>query len=254
MTPKEYFSNLSSPVKKQYDALREYFHYGVKAKDVAKKYGYTETAFYWLIKDFKFQLQNALTEELFFRERALGRKPRYVPDEHKDFVVNLRKHNYSADDIVVIGQAKGYDLKYNFVYELLKDEGFAPLFRRTKNEKEQLDNPIEQAPRSEPLVNRAEKFSSNNLGIMAFLPIIRKYDIDKVIGQSPYPQTKVIDKLSSILSFHTGVPMSQWKTIGRESGARRLQACWQYWPKAPIVGLLIMATPPLYIKTRTLLC
>src|SRR3972149_4655644 len=201
MTPKEYFSNLSSPVKKQYDALREYFHYGVKAKDVAEKYGYTETAFYWLIKDFKFQLQNALTEELFFRERALGRKPRYVPDEHKDFVVNLRKHNYSADDIVVIGQAKGYDLKYNFVYELLKDEGFAPLFRRTKNEKEQLDNPIEQAPRSEPLVNRAEKFSSNNLGIMAFLPIIRKYGIDKVIGQSPYPQTKVIDKLSSILSF-----------------------------------------------------
>lgn len=172
-----------------------------KAINVAKRYGYTETTFYWLIKDFKHQLQNSMSEELFFKERLLGRKPRYVPDEHKDFVINLRKHNYSADDIVVFGQARGYDLKYNFVYELLKDEGFAPLFRRTGNEKQQLDNPIEQAPRSEILRNHAEKFSSNNLGIMAFLPIIRKYGIDKAIGQSAYPQTKAINKLSSILSF-----------------------------------------------------
>jgi len=201
MTPTEYFTSSANPVKKQYDALREYFHYGQKAKDVAQKYGYTETAFYWLIKDFKKQLQKKPQEELFFKQRAMGRKPKDVPGECKEFIINLRKHNYSADDIVVVGQAKGYDFKYNFVYELLKSEGFAPLFRRTKQEKEQLANPIEHAPQSQAVEDRVEKFTSNNLGIMAFLPIIRKYGIDKAIEQSSYPQTRVINRMSSILSF-----------------------------------------------------
>ena len=47
------------------------------------------------------------------------------------FIFELRKNNYSADDIVVMGQARGYDIKYNMVYELLRQEGFAPLFRRS---------------------------------------------------------------------------------------------------------------------------
>ena len=36
-----YFYNLENPVKKQYDALREFFYYKAKAKDVADRYGYT---------------------------------------------------------------------------------------------------------------------------------------------------------------------------------------------------------------------
>ncbi len=201
MTPEEYFNNTNCAVKKQYDALREYFHYNLKAKDIGLKYGYTDTSFYALIKEFKMQLQSESNSDYFFKTRDLGRKPKEYSDELVDFIIKLRKHNYSADDIVVMGQAKGFDLKYNFVYDLLKQEGFAPLYRRNKKEKEQLENPIEKAPRSEILSNRYEIFTSNNIGIMAFLPYIRKYEIDKIIEQSPYPQTKDINKLSSILAF-----------------------------------------------------
>jgi len=100
-----------------------------------------------------------------------------------------------------MGQAKGYDVKYNMVYELLRQEGFAPLYRRSLKEKGQLDNPIEEAPRSEVLTNVIEDFSSNNIGIMMFLPFIRKYGIDRIIQHSDYPETSEIDRLSSILSF-----------------------------------------------------
>jgi hypothetical protein len=160
MTPQQYFSNLENPVKKQYDALREFFYYSMKAKDIAQRYGYTESTFYWLIKDFKSQLQNKPNEDFFFKERNLGRKPIFVSDVLKEFIIGLRKQNYSADDIVVMGQAKGHALSYNFVYDLLKQEGFAPLFRRSRKEKEQLGSPIEKAPRSELLKNKEEKFSS----------------------------------------------------------------------------------------------
>ncbi len=201
MAPQDYFSSTENPVKKQYDSLREYFHYHRKARDVARKYGYTEASFYALIKDFKNQMQANADTDPFFKERSPGRKPKTQNKKVREFIIELRKNNYSADDIVVMGQSKGYDIKYNMVYELLCQEGFAPLFRRTIKEKSRLGNPIDEAPRSRTLSNTNEEFSSNSIGIMVFLPFIRKYGIDELIRQSSYPQTSEIDRLSSVLSF-----------------------------------------------------
>jgi len=201
MTPQQYFNTMNLPIKKQYDALREYYHYKQKAEVVASRYGYTVKSFYWTIHNFKQQLQNNPDTDLFFRDRALGRKPMARSEEVDSFVIKLRKHNYSCDDIVAMGQAQGYDLNYNFVYHLLKENDFASLYRRSKKEKSQLENPLDKAPRSEVLEERTEQFSSANLGILCFLPLIKKYGLDKVIEKSTYPQTSQINRLSSILSF-----------------------------------------------------
>jgi hypothetical protein len=48
---------------------------------------------------------------------------------------------------------------------------------------------------------KEEKFHSGSTGIFTFLPLISKYGIDKAVGQSSYPGTKTISRLSSILSF-----------------------------------------------------
>lgn len=201
MTPQQYFNKMNLPIKKHYDALREFFHYGQKAEVVASKYGYTIKSFYWTVHNFKQQLQNNPDTDLFFRDKALGRKPKERLPELDSFVIKLRKHNYSCDDIVAIGQAQGYDLSYSYVYHLLKENDFAPLYRRSKKEKSQLENPLDKAPRSELVEDRNEQFSSANLGILCFLPLIKKYGLDKVIEQSMYPQTSQISRLSSILSF-----------------------------------------------------
>jgi len=58
-----------------------------------------------------------------------------------------------------------------------------------------------QAQKSKRLDLIAEKFSSSDIGILCFLPIIRKYNIDEIIIKSLYPETTVINRLSSIASF-----------------------------------------------------
>lgn len=200
MTPEEYFNQMTPTVKKQYDALREFFHYGQKAEVVALKYGYTKASFYWMVHEFKTRLEK---EDLdpFFQPRTLGRAPKERSSEIEQFILDLRKFNYSCDDIVIMGQSHGYDLKYNYVYTFLQKQGFAPLYRRSKKEKASLENPLEQAPRSMELENSAEQFNSGNVGILCFLPLIRNLGIDQAIVQSQYPGTSQTSPLTSILSF-----------------------------------------------------
>ena len=200
MTPEEYFNQMIPTVKKQYDALREFFHYGQKAEVVALKYGYTKASFYWMVHEFKTRLEK---EDLdpFFQPRTLGRAPKERSSEIEQFILDLRKFNYSCDDIVIMGQSHGYDLKYNFVYTFLQKQGFAPLYRRSKKEKTSLENPLEQAPRCMELENTTEQFNSGNIGILCFLPLIRNLGIDQAIVQSQYPGTSQTSPLSSILSF-----------------------------------------------------
>lgn len=200
MTPEEYFNQMNPSVKKQYDALREFFHYRQKAEVVAAKYGYTRQSFYWMVHAFKARLGDGSVDP-FFQPKTLGRTPMERSSELDTFIITLRKFNYSCDDIVVMGQSQGYDLKYNYVYTLLKKQGFAPLWRRSKQEKATLENPLEQAPRCMELENREEQFNSGNIGILCFLPLIHKYGIDKAIEQSQYPNTSQLSTRCSILSF-----------------------------------------------------
>ncbi|MCD4663673.1 MAG: hypothetical protein K8R68_00280, partial [Bacteroidales bacterium] len=53
----QYFTERGSPSKKKYDALRDFYHQGNKATDVAGKYGYTLSAFYSLAKEFRNHLK-----------------------------------------------------------------------------------------------------------------------------------------------------------------------------------------------------
>ncbi len=110
MTPEEYFDQINLPIKKQYDALRDFFHYRQKAEAVSSKYGYTVKSFYWMVHNFREQLKNNPDTDLFFKEKALGRKPIERSSELESFIIKLRKHNYSCDDIVAMGQSHGYTI------------------------------------------------------------------------------------------------------------------------------------------------
>jgi hypothetical protein len=109
MTPQEYFNRMTPTVKKQYDALREFFHYGVKAEEVASKYGYTRQSFYWMVHTFKARLETGAVDP-FFKPRTMGRMPKERNSDVEQFMLDLRKSNYSCNDIVVMGQSHGYDL------------------------------------------------------------------------------------------------------------------------------------------------
>lgn len=200
MKPQDYFLNMEIVNKKRYDALRAFFLEKRAAQEVADTYGYTLSSLYSLIRDFRFHLKRQPSEDIFFKEVILGRKEN-KQEELEDMIIGLRKHNFSAEDIVSIVNAKGYNTSYGYVYKLLNGEGFARLPRRSRSEKKTLELPKIKAPIATSLEITEEKFLSLSTGIFGFLPIIRQYKLDKLIAESSYPETKSINRFSSILSF-----------------------------------------------------
>ena len=151
MTPEEYFSFNKSVSKKRYDALFAFFVHRQPAVHVATSYGYTLTSFYSLVRDFRKHLKYNPQEDFFFKETTLGRKPGR-DDELKELIIDLRKQYYSAEDIVAMVNAMSFDASYGFVYQTLREAGFARLPRRSGLIKKQLEAPLaEKAPVTEKL-------------------------------------------------------------------------------------------------------
>jgi hypothetical protein len=201
MKPEEYFIFSQSVNKKRYDALHAFFVNRLPAAEVAERYGYTLTSFYSLIRDFrKYLTGGGHREDFFFKDTVLGRKPG-KEDDLKDMIISLRKMNFSAEDIVSIANSKSYEVSYGFVYKVLREEGFARLPRRSEVSKKQLELPAIKAPVAEKLTWETEKFYSSHTVLFAFLPVIFRYGIHRIIERSSYPFTRDINKLSSILCF-----------------------------------------------------
>jgi len=200
MTPEEYFSFDKSVCKKRYDALRTFFVDMLPAAEAAAGYGYTLASFYSLIRDFRKHLNGNHRADFFFKDVVLGRKPG-KEDELRELIINLRKKYYSAQEIVAIANSMGHETSYGFVYNVLCEEKFAPMPRRSSLVKKQLESPVEAAPAAEKLTWKTEKFFSSHTGLFAFLPILFRYDIHRLIEHSSYPFTREISRLSSILCF-----------------------------------------------------
>lgn len=196
----DYFAGLGSVTKRKYDALRAFFFEKRPAIEVASSFGYSLSSFYSMTRDFHLHIKKNPEEDIFFKESKLGRKEIKL-DGLEDMIVGLRKHNFSMEDIVGIVNSKGYDVSYGYVYKLLSSEGFPRLPRRSRPEKKGLELPKITAPIAGTLDIADERFYSASTGIFTLLPIIRQYGIDKIITDSSYPETKNINKLSSILSF-----------------------------------------------------
>ena len=200
MTPEEYFEFHQSVSKKRYDALHDFFVNKHSASEVADKHGYKLFTFYSLIRDFRKYLKENHSEDFFFKDAAMGRKPR-KDDGLKELVINLRKQNHSVEEIVSIVQSMSYEASYLLVYKIISQEGFAQLPRRSASQKKQITLAPIKIPIAEKLKLEPEKFQSSHTGLLVFLPIIYKYAIHRLIECSSYPFTKIINRLSSILCF-----------------------------------------------------
>lgn len=201
MEPYQYFSLCNLTIKKKYDALRTFFFEKKEARVVAENYGYTLAAFYSLTKDFRKHLKENPEEDYFFKNAKKGRQQEKNSQVSNKLIIDLRKQNFSTEDIVGIINGKGNNVSYGYVYTVLKNDGFAKLPRRGKAEKKKLKLPKIKAPSAGNLELQNEKFYSHSTGVFIFLPFIKQFGIDTVIKHSKYPETKAINRLSSILSF-----------------------------------------------------
>ena len=199
-----YFSSPENKLQVRYCALRAYFIDKISADDVAKKYGYTKSTVYSLIRDFKLELINNPDKDPFFVTICRGRKP--LDDEYSRRVVIFRKNNMSVPEIIAAMDGLGMPVSSQYVNAVLKKEGFARLPRRDSDVRSNvgITKELKRIPAEKtktlPFKNK-ESFSSENIGIFAFLPIIIELGIDKAIKNSQYPKTNVLGRLSSILCF-----------------------------------------------------
>jgi hypothetical protein len=201
--PTDYFTSNTNPLHRQYLALRKFFVDKCSAIQVASEYGYS-VAVYSLVRDFKNKFATDF-EDPFFKESGPGRPKLDHGGEITKLVVAYRKKYLSVPEIKAALDAQKINVSERYITSLLTKEGFARLPRRENAVRNNIDlenkTEIYPAPKSERLGLESEKFSSQLAGILLFLPIIRSYGIDDIIVKSNYPQTSVINRLSSILSF-----------------------------------------------------
>ena len=203
MDPKEFFISPQNTIQKQYEALRAFYAGGCSAEEAANRFGYTISSFYSLARDFKKNLSLKSPAQSFFISRKAGRKPQDVTGEMNRLIITLRKKYLSVPDIKAILDVQGYKVSEKYVYNVIKEDGFARLPRRNLLTREKATSAFKiEAPKTEMLSYIPEVFSAQNaLGILCVLPYIQNYGIDRVIEDSDYPETNSIDRVSSIMSF-----------------------------------------------------
>jgi hypothetical protein len=210
-----YFLKPKSVSHKHYEALRMYFVEDIAAHEVASHFGYTYRAFTSLVSSFREKLGANPTGSLFFIGNTPGRKISREAIGARAVIIDMRKKYYSVPDIKVALDGLGHSVSEKNIYNIIAAEGFSRLPRRTKLVKQQLDKIQIRAEKSVPLSFENETFKSSNAGILMFLAIIKRYEIDTVIEQSNYPGTSVINKASSILCFLASSVMAEVWFAGR---------------------------------------
>ncbi len=88
-----------------------------------------------------------------------------------------------------------------YISLVLKRNGFSRLPRRSSSFKKTLSKPKIHPEKSQMIPLSPLEFQSHSVGLFLFAPYLQKYGISQAILESLYPETRTIDKMSSILAF-----------------------------------------------------
>jgi len=220
-----FFSDPVSPLHRQYLALRSFYLEERSAEEVASEFGYSVHAVYSMAKAFKKKLEGSTQKgaELFFKDQVLGRPSKERDGDLVELVVSYRKKQLSVPDIKVILDARGYDLSEGMIYRISDENGFARLPKRSHAQRLELmgsSGYTDVLPAPVTVMcpfDKEERFSSDGVGVLCFLPFIKAYGIDRAIEESSYPGTAQIDRLNSILAF-LALKLSDVKRYGHDDG------------------------------------
>lgn len=127
-----FFLSTDNPKHRQYEALRAFFVDKMPAPQVAEAFGYTSNTFHVMCSNFR---KKKLNKNDFFKEASKGPKYGHKTDSAKKRVVSLRKQNLSTKDIHLKLQEEGITLSSSSIWNILDQEGFKRLPRRTNDER-----------------------------------------------------------------------------------------------------------------------
>ena len=196
---KDYFLHPTDPMQKRYEAMRASFVDSLNAQEIARRYDYSIHTVNALRRDFK-----AGSLPPFFSPLVRGPKqPRTSTIQCKDRIIELRKNNYSIDEIEEVLLREGSDITPKTIHQILKAEGFAKLFRRTHAERRAaLQRAKDQAERANVTSFGAHPFVRTSYGgIFLFIPLIIDMKLDSIFSQIGFYGSKQIPRINYLMSF-----------------------------------------------------
>jgi len=202
------FSSPATPAQKQYEAIRAIIVDGLPVDVVAKKFTYSPSTLYSLIRDVK-----AGVIELFPSRGLRGPKQRQTPDYICSLIFSYRKLNLSCNDIAERLQQEGYKVSKSTVGNVIAESQLPKLRRRTNSERglTQKNQAIPERSKSIDFSN-LEPFNIDvpACGIFFFLPYIIESGIIDIIKNCSLPESSAINATQACLS------MLALKLIGNE--------------------------------------
>jgi len=182
------FLEPTNATHRQYEALRAFFVDGLPGAEVARRFGYTPGSFRVLVHQFRQDLRRD-----FFRTPAKGPHSAPKTDPLRDRIVAMRKQNLSIYDISRNLAHQGHPLSPVAVAQILKDEGFARLPRRTDDERPPGSRPtIADVADVRQLDLNPRSFRTKFGGLFLFLPILASIPLDKILREAGFPGSEMI--------------------------------------------------------------
>jgi transposase len=203
-----FFINPTNPAQKQYEAIRAIIVDGLPIDVVAKKFSYSVSTLYSLIRDVK-----CGAIELFPSRENRGPKQRQTPDYIQSLIFSYRKLDLSCNDIAARLQQEGYKISKSTVGNVIADSQLPKLPRRTNLERGLTQKNQAIPERSKPIdFSNLEQFNIDVpvCGIFFFIPYIIESGIIDIIKNCALPQSSSIDSTQACLS------MLALKLIGNE--------------------------------------
>jgi len=205
---KDHFIHPIDPMQKRYEALRASFVDGLSAQEVAERFGYSVHTVNALRRDFK---SGSLPS--FFQPLVRGPKqPSPSTLQCKGRIIELRKQNYSIEEIEEVLLREGFKISTKAIHQILNAEGFARLFRRTKAERRE----VLQKAKEPAEITDVREFASHAFvrtsygGVFLFIPLILDLKLHSIFSKAGFYGSKQIPSVNYLMSFMA------LKLIGKE--------------------------------------
>lgn len=203
---RQFFLNPTHTTQKKYEAMRALCVEGISAQEVAERFGYSVYTINAMKRDFVKAINNRqIDQSHFFVTHNPGRPidEQKLPVQRR--IIDLRKQNYSILDIKSVLHTEGHEISHDYIYRVLDTEGFARLPKRTRIERKRTSSKIIAAPRSKEIdwsLDNGKTFhSERGIGILPFLPLLSKLQVNRWIESAGYPETSELNRVQNVLSF-----------------------------------------------------
>jgi transposase len=192
----KFFLEINNPKQRQYEALRAFFVENLNVKTISEQFGYSPGAFRVLCHQFRND-----TKREFFIQTKPG--PKYGPKRNnsKDRIFELRKKNYSVEDIKFTLNAEGINLSHVHIWTILKEEGFSKLPRRLEDERLNRPRPEQAAYADIRQLSLTPRVVETRIGgLFLLLKTLSDMDVHKIVKKLGWYGSKMIPTENAFLS------------------------------------------------------